>query len=142
MDITNSSDYFQDQNYTNTLSTYAEHRNDNRQTTVSTYYDIKFGKRSNKLSITGNYFSNAPSSNIDFTTRDNSSNSYIVRTPSKLDYKIYSGQADLTLPFEFAKTEAGIKFTNFNNESDLQIPESYQSGLCERSKKKRSLQLS
>jgi len=120
MDITNTSDYFQNQSYTNTLSTYAEHRNDNRQTTVSAYYDIKFGKRSNKLSITGNYFSNAPSSNIDFTTQDNSANSYVVRTPSELDYKIYSGQADLTLPFEFAKTEAGIKFTNFDNNSDLQ----------------------
>lgn len=120
MDIMNTSDYFQNQNYTNTLSTYAEHRNDNRQATVSAYYDIKFGKRSNKLSITGNYFSNTPSSNIDFTTQDNSANSYVVRTPSELDYKIYSGQADLTLPFEFAKTEAGIKFTNFDNNSDLQ----------------------
>ena len=120
MDITNTSDYFQNQNYTNTLSTYAEHRNDNRQTTVSAYYDIKFGKQSNKLSITGNYFSNAPSSNIDFTTQDNSAKSYTVRTPSKLDYNIYSVQADLTLPFEFAKTEAGIKFTNFDNNSDLQ----------------------
>jgi hypothetical protein len=84
MDIMNTSDYFQNQNYTNTLSTYAEHRNDNRQATVSAYYDIKFGKRSNKLSITGNYFSNTPSSNIDFTTQDNSANSYVVRTPSEL----------------------------------------------------------
>ncbi len=120
MDITNTSDYFQGQNYTNTLLTYAEHRNDNKQTTASAYYDVKFGKRSNKLSVTGNYFSNTPGSNIDFTTKDNSANSYVVRTPSELDYKIYSGQADLTLPFEFAKTEAGIKFTNFDNNSDLQ----------------------
>ncbi|WP_295199264.1 TonB-dependent receptor [uncultured Chryseobacterium sp.] len=120
MDITNTSDYFQNQNYVNTLSTYAEHRDKNRQVTVSAYYDIKFGKRSNKLSITGNYFSNMPTSNIDFTTVDQSSNSYVVRTPSELNYKIYSGQADFTLPFKFAKTEAGVKFTNFDNNSDLQ----------------------
>ncbi|MDT3409219.1 UNVERIFIED_CONTAM: outer membrane receptor protein involved in Fe transport [Pseudacidovorax intermedius] len=119
MDITNTSDYFQNQNYTNTLRTYAEHRDKNRQATISAYYDLKFGKQNNKLSITGNYFSNTPTSNIDFTTVDNSDHDYVVRTPSRLDYKIYSGQADLTLPFEFAKTEAGIKFTNFDNNSDL-----------------------
>ncbi|MCJ8152752.1 TonB-dependent receptor family protein [Chryseobacterium sp. SSA4.19] len=120
MDITNDSDYFQNENYTNTLSTYAEHRNDNEQNTVSAYYDINFGKRSNKLSITGNYFSNTPKSTIDFTTRDNASGgSYSVKTPSELNYSIYSGQADLSLPFTFAKTEAGVKFTNFDNNSDI-----------------------
>lgn len=120
MDITNRSDYFQNQNFTNTLWTYAEHRNDNQQATVSAYYDVKFGKRDNQLSVTGNYFSNTPDSNIDFTTKDNYGVSYVVRTPSELNYKISSGQADLTLPFEFAKTEAGIKFTNFDNNSNLQ----------------------
>ena len=119
MDITNTSDYFQNGNYTNTLSTYAEHRTENKQNTISAYYDIKFGKLNNKLSITGNYFSNTPKSNIDFTTADNSGDSFVVKTPSELNYKIYSGQADLTLPFTFAKTEAGIKLTNFDNNSDI-----------------------
>jgi len=119
MDITNTSDYFQHGNYTNTLSTYAEHRTENKQNTISAYYDITFGKLNNKLSITGNYFSNSPQSNIDFTTKDTSGNSYVVKTPSELDYKIYSAQTDLTLPYTFAKTEAGIKFTNFDNNSDI-----------------------
>ncbi|MDH6250627.1 outer membrane receptor protein involved in Fe transport [Chryseobacterium sp. H1D6B] len=119
MDITNASDYFQNGNYTNTLSTYAEHRTENKQNTISAYYDVKFGKLHNKLSITGNYFSNSPQSNIDFTTADTSGNSYVVKTPSELDYKIYSAQADLTLPYTFAKTEAGVKFTNFDNNSDI-----------------------
>lgn len=120
MDITNRSDYFQNGNYTNTLSTFAEHRTKNKNSTVSAYYDLKFGKRDNKLSITGNYFSNTPASNIDFITDDNSGNSYIVKTPSELNYKIYSGQADLIIPLELAKTETGIKFTNFDNNSDIQ----------------------
>lgn len=119
MDITNTSDYFQHRNYTNTLSTYAEHRTENKQNTISAYYDIKFGKLNNKLSITGNYFSNTPQSIIDFTTTDDSGNASIVKTPSELNYKIYSAQADLTLPFTFAKTEAGVKFTNFDNNSDI-----------------------
>lgn len=119
MDITNTSDYFQNGNFTNTLSTYAEHRTENKQNTISAYYDIKFGELNNKLSITGNYFSNSPQSNIDFTTADNSENSYVVKTPSELNYKIYSAQADLTLPYTFAKTEAGVKFTDFDNNSDL-----------------------
>ncbi|SHL21874.1 TonB-dependent receptor domain-containing protein [Chryseobacterium polytrichastri] len=119
MDITNTSDYFQNGNYTNTLSTHAEHRNKNKQNTISAYYDIKFGKLNNKLSITGNYFSNTPKSNIDFTTVNNLGGSFVIKTPSELNYKIYSGQADLTLPYTFAKTEAGIKFTNFDNDSDI-----------------------
>jgi hypothetical protein len=120
MDITNTSDYFQNERYTNSLFTYAEqHRTKNKNNTITAYYDLKFGKRDNKLSITGNYFSNTPASNIDFTTNDYSGNSFIVKTSSKLNYKICSGQADLTFPFEFAKTETGIKFTSFDNNSDI-----------------------
>ncbi|MBK1897653.1 TonB-dependent receptor family protein [Chryseobacterium paridis] len=119
MDIVNTSDYFQNGNYTNTLSTNAEHRGKSKQQTISAYYDLKFGKKDNKLSITGNYFSNVPDSNIDFTTIGNSGTPSVVKTPSVVDYKIYSGQADLTLPYEFAKTEMGVKFTNFDNNSDI-----------------------
>lgn len=120
MNVQNTSDYFQNGNYTNTLSTYAEHRSNSKQQTLSAYYDLKFGKQQNKLSITGNYFSNIPESKIDFTTVENSGDSFVIRTPSKVDYKIYSAQADLTLPYEFVKTETGIKFTNFDNNSDIQ----------------------
>lgn len=119
MDISNNSDYFQNGTYTNTLKTYAEHRSTGKQQTISAYYDLKFGKQDHKLSITGNYFSNNPENMIDFTTAGNSGNSFVVRTPSTVDYKIYSGQADLTLPYKFAKTEAGVKFTNFDNNSDI-----------------------
>lgn len=119
MDIQNRSDYENNQIYTNTLSTYAEHRSTNTQQTVSAYYDVKFGKQNHKLSITGNYFSNIPESTIDLNTTESSGNSFVVRTPSKVDYTIYSGQADLTLPYQFVKTEAGIKFTNFDNNSTV-----------------------
>lgn len=119
MDIENTSDYFQNDKYSNTLSTYAEHRGKSTQQTISAYYDVKFGKQDNKLSITGNYFSNLPKTTIDFTTIENSGYQFIVRSPSVVDYKIYSGQADLTLPYEFAKTEVGAKFTNFDNNSSI-----------------------
>ncbi len=119
MDIENTSDYFQNDNYTNTLSTYAAHRGKSTQQTISAYYDVKFGKQDNKLSITGNYFSNLPKTTIDFTTIENSGDRFIVKSPSVVDYKIYSGQADLTLPYEFAKTEMGVKFTNFENNSSI-----------------------
>ncbi|OCA69164.1 hypothetical protein BBI01_18350 [Chryseobacterium artocarpi] len=119
MNVENTSDYFQDDNYTNTLSTYAEHRGKSTQQTVSAYYDVKFGKQDNKLSITGNYFSNLPKTTIDFTTMENSGDKFIVRSPSVVDYKIYSGQADLSLPYEFVKIETGAKFTNFDNNSSI-----------------------
>ncbi|WP_353149403.1 TonB-dependent receptor [Chryseobacterium sp.] len=119
MDITNTSDYFQNENYTNTLSTYAEHRGRSTQQTISAYYDVKFGKQDNKLSITGNYFSNIPKTTIDFITMDNSGDQSTVKSPSTVDYTIYSGQADLTLPYQFAKVETGVKFTNFDNNSQI-----------------------
>ena len=119
MDITNTSNYFQNGNYTNTLLTDAEHRATSRQHTASAYYDLKFGKQDNKLSITGNYFSNTPDTTIDFTTTENSGDRFVVKSPSMVDYKIYSGQADLMLPYQFAKTETGVKFTNFDNNSSI-----------------------
>lgn len=119
MDIRNTSNYFQNGIYTNTLLTDAEHRATGRQHTASAYYDLKFGKQDNKLSITGNYFSNTPETIIDFTTTESSGDRFVVKSPSMVDYKIYSGQADLTLPYQFAKTEAGVKFTNFDNNSSI-----------------------
>jgi len=119
MDITNTSNYFQNGNYTNTLLTDAEHRATSRQHTASAYYDLKFGKQDNKLSITGNYFSNTPDTTIDFTTTESSGDQFVVKSPSMVDYKIYSGQADLILPYSFAKTETGVKFTNFDNNSSI-----------------------
>lgn len=119
MDIRNTSNYFQNGIYTNTLLTDAEHRATGRQHTASAYYDLKFGKQDNKLSITGNYFSNTPETTIDFTTTESSGDRFVVKSPSMVDYKIYSGQADLTLPYQFAKTEAGVKFTNFDNNSSI-----------------------
>ncbi|WP_223606061.1 TonB-dependent receptor family protein [Chryseobacterium sp. OSA05B] len=119
MDVQNTSRYFQNGMYTNTLSTYAEHRANSLQQMISGYYDLKFGKQGHKLSITGNYFSNIPESLIDFTTTESSGDDFVVRTPSTVDYKIYSGQADLTLPYQFAKMETGVKFTNFDNNSDI-----------------------
>ncbi|RKE82823.1 outer membrane beta-barrel family protein [Chryseobacterium sp. AG363] len=119
MDIRNTSNYFQNGIYTNTLLTDAQHRATGRQHTASAYYDLKFGKQDNKLSITGNYFSNTPETIIDFTTTESSADRFVVKSPSMVDYKIYSGQADLTLPYQFAKTEAGVKFTNFDNNSSI-----------------------
>ncbi|WP_278379621.1 TonB-dependent receptor domain-containing protein [Chryseobacterium arthrosphaerae] len=119
MDIVNTSDYFQNDHYTNSLLTSAEHRANSAQQMISAYYDVKFGKKDHKLSITGNYFSNIPKTTIDFTTTENSGDQFIVKSPSLVDYKIYSGQADLTLPYQFAKTEAGVKFTNFDNDSEI-----------------------
>lgn len=119
MDIRNTSNYFQNGIYTNTLLTDAQHRATGRQHTASAYYDLKFGKQDNKLSITGNYFSNTPETIIDFTTTESSGDRFVVKSPSMVDYKIYSGQADLTLPYQFAKTEAGVKFTNFDNNSSI-----------------------
>lgn len=118
MDINNNTVYKTNNVETQRLSTYSEHRSKDKSHTLSTYYDLKFGD--NKLSIVGNYFSNSPATTVNFVTTNNiNTASNIVRNLSDINYNIWSGQADFTLPLEFADIETGVKFTQFQNKSDV-----------------------
>ncbi len=88
--------------------------------TLNAYYDVKFDSLGKKLSFTVNYLSNIPDKVNDFNTVNNVTSAQdVVRNNSKMNYSIYSGQADLILPFKWANIEAGAKYTLFGNNSNV-----------------------
>lgn len=88
--------------------------------TLNAYYDVKFDSLGKKLSFTVNYLSNIPDKVNDFNTVNNITSAQdVVRNNSKMNYSIYSGQADLILPFKWANVEVGTKYTLFSNNSNV-----------------------
>ena len=74
MNINNTTDYFTQLIYSQTLSTYTENRKKNTSITLSAYYDLEFGKdKKNKFSIVANYFDYDPTTNVNFATTSNTS---------------------------------------------------------------------
>lgn len=121
MDINNSSEYFTGNKQDSLLTTYAEHRQKIPTHTLNAYYDLKLDSLGKKMSIGGNYFSNIPVNNISFqTTNHNTNNAENYRSYSKINYSIWSGQVDFTLPYKFANIETGAKMAYFKNTSNLE----------------------
>ncbi len=103
-----------------TMLTNSEEDSDNRTLIASGYYDLRLDSVGKKLSVIANYLSTDPKSNIDFRT-DNLTyqREYFINTDNSLKYQIYSGQIDLSLPYQWAYIEVGTKYTRFNNRSEL-----------------------
>ncbi|OPB85914.1 outer membrane beta-barrel family protein [Elizabethkingia ursingii] len=120
MNIFNNTFYFKGEQPTETLSTPTKHRETNRMQTLSVYYDLKLDTLGKKLSFTGNYYENNSNTIVDFSTfKASDKTTEDVQTISKLKPQIFSGQADLELPFSFGTIETGVKFNQFKNTSDL-----------------------
>lgn len=120
MNIFNNTSYFKGEQPTETLSTPTKHRETNRMQTLSVYYDLKLDTLGKKLSFTGNYYENKSNTIVDFSTfKASNQTTEDVQTISKLKPQIFSGQADLELPFSFGTIETGVKFNQFKNTSDL-----------------------
>ncbi|MDE5491932.1 outer membrane beta-barrel family protein [Elizabethkingia meningoseptica] len=120
MNIFNNTAYFKGDQPIENLSTPTKHREKDQMQTLSVYYDLKLDTLGKKLSITGNYFENRSNTTVDFSTfRASNQATENVQTISKLKPQIFSGQADLELPFSFGTIETGVKFNQFKNTSDL-----------------------
>lgn len=88
--------------------------------TLNAYYDLKLDSIGKKLSFTGNYLNNSPEKINDFNTLNMlNNNETIVQNNSKLNYAIFSAQADLLLPYKWLNMETGLKYTSLNNKSDV-----------------------
>lgn len=118
MDITSFQDYFNGDALILRTHTDSRHRSTSKSRMLNLYFDQKFGEH--KLSLGANYYGNLPENNVNFTTTDLSDHSeQIVRNLSSVDYKIYSGQADLSLNFKKIQLETGLKYSQFSNRSDI-----------------------
>lgn len=118
MNINSEQSYFTNHIQTLQTATDSKHRSTFTSQMLNLYFDQKFGEH--KLSLGANYYGNLPDNNVNFTTRNLADNSaQIVRNLSSVDYKIYSGQADLTLNFKKIQMETGAKYSQFSNNSDI-----------------------
>lgn len=118
MDIRSEQSYFTHNAVTLQTDTDSKHRSVFTSQMLNLYFDQKFGEH--KLSLGANYYGNLPDNNVNFTTRNLADNSVqVVRNLSTVDYKIYSGQADLALNFKKIQLETGAKYSQFSNDSDI-----------------------
>ncbi|MCL7987179.1 outer membrane beta-barrel family protein [Sphingobacterium sp. lm-10] len=104
-----------------TLNTYQKQFWKTPRHTLNAYYDLKLDTLGKKVSFIGNYLNNTPYRVNDFSSiNDITSNEDIARNTSDMTYNIYSGQADFMLPYNWLNIETGVKYTLFDNNSDLE----------------------
>ncbi|MET3034656.1 outer membrane beta-barrel family protein [Chryseobacterium sp. NRRL B-14859] len=120
MDINNTTNYYIKEIFNQTLHTYTENRKKNTSFTLNGYYDLAFGKENkNKLNVLINYFDYDPVTNVNFATSSvNDVDS--VRTYSGVNYKVFSGQFDFTIPTKFADFETGARYSSIKNLSNVE----------------------
>lgn len=120
MDSRNRSRYFTGLVSDSTLNTHAMHKWKTPTHTLSAYYDLKLDTLGKKLSVVGNLLNNQPNKTNDFvTTNLLNLNESIVRNESLLKYNVFSGQADLSLPYDWGTVETGGKYTFLKNKSNV-----------------------
>lgn len=108
------------------LITNSKHENPTINHTLNTYHDITLNKEGASLNFIGNYFANLPENTVRFSTRTiGEPGRTNVQNLSDINYQIWSLQSDLTMPTLFADLEFGVKFTDFNNNSELKYFEAF-----------------
>jgi outer membrane receptor protein involved in Fe transport len=118
MDISSTQNYFTGNTPTLQTDTDSKHRSAFTSQMLNLYFDQKLGEH--KLSFGANYYGNLPDTEVNFTTKNLANNAaQVVRNLSSVDYKIYSGQGDLTLNFKKIQLETGAKYSQFSNNSDI-----------------------
>lgn len=120
MNIQNKSEYLTGNQLDSTLYTNSRHRNSITVQSLNAFFNLKLDSLGRKLSLTANYFSNAPRPDVNFETVSMTTQyNYKVLNTSKIDYSILSGQLDLYLPFKRYLVETGAMVTDFTNNSDV-----------------------
>ena len=121
LDIRNKYNYYSNSKLDSLLNTYSVQSGKTISHTLNLYYDLKLDSLGKKLGIAANYMSHTPDKDVNFTTlNEQTNNKYIVKEPNNIRYSIYTGEANLELPFKSFKLETGVKYSNVNNNSDMQ----------------------
>jgi hypothetical protein len=111
--------------------TYAEHRERINAHMLNTYYGLRLDEKGKNFGLNFNYFNNKSNLRIDLNTIDKPITiNEKDQNVSDVEYRILSGQTDLKLPYQWGIIETGLKFTHFDNISDVKyldlIDEEYQ----------------
>lgn len=103
------------------LTTRSLQKGNTRVHTLSAYYDIRLDTLGKKLGFLANYMHHSPDKDVDFTTLNHQDNATVtVREPNNITYSIWTGEANLELPFKWLNIETGAKYSDISNKSDMQ----------------------
>ncbi|MGG5507328.1 MULTISPECIES: TonB-dependent receptor domain-containing protein [unclassified Myroides] len=94
--------------------------NNNLYQTLNTFYDYNIDTLGSKLSLGVNYFSNIPEGTTNMDEHNSPSN--LTRSTyftNDLNYKVWSGTADLSYKLSWVDVEFGGKYTNYDNRSKV-----------------------
>jgi hypothetical protein len=102
-------------------------RNKYNYFSISPYYDLKLDTLGKKMKLNYNYLERDYNYSGDFTSQNYSGNfdRFIAQTSavnrSKSNYKVNTLNIDFELPFKRYKIETGVKYSYFNNNSDIKF---------------------
>lgn len=121
IDMDNRYNYYTDNVLDSLLTTRSLQKGNTKVHTLNAYYDIQLDTLGKKLGFVANYMHHSPDKDVDFTTLNHQDNiSVTVREPNNIVYSIWTGEANLELPFSWAKVETGAKYSDITNKSDMQ----------------------
>lgn len=94
--------------------------NKNYYNTFNTFFEQKLDTLGSKLSLGVNYFGNTPDgkTNVKDHNTQNAINNHLYFT-NKLNYNVWSANADLAYTLSWADVEFGAKYTNYDNKSEV-----------------------
>lgn len=120
IDIDNQYGYYSSGKQDSLLTTKSFQVGNSQMHTLNLYYDLKLDSLGKKLGLLANYMHYTPDKEVNFTTINREiGSSDIVREPNSVSYYIYTGEANLELPFSFLALETGIKYSDIVNKSDI-----------------------
>lgn len=120
MNINSDYLYYSNQALDSLLITNSNHNQKATTHVASAYYHLKLDTLGKELSVIGNFYRHDPDKIIVFeTVKEGDTEIQDVKIPSGLIYQIFTGQADLVLPYGSCKLETGAKYTHLNNESKI-----------------------
>ena len=121
--LTNNTTIYQTNNVTDSiLKTASVNIRPTFRQTLSIYHDQTLDSTGKKINSVFNYFTNAPTINNTFETiSEQSLLKKNIKANNDVNFKVWSVQSDLKLPYEWSTLESGIKFTNFDNYADIKF---------------------
>lgn len=119
-DIYNIARYSTAASIDSVLITPSTQKNPTSTHTLNLYYDLRLDTVGCKLSFGANYFSNQPEKYALLKTISEEGDApQLIKNTSNMNYSIWSGQVDLTLPAPWLNLDLGAKYTRFNNSSEV-----------------------
>ena len=120
IDIDNGYSYMSGNTLDSLLTTKSLQKGITKVHTLNAYYDLKLDTLGKKLGIVFNYMHHSPDKDVNFTTLNHSNDTKtVVREPNNITYRIWTGEANVELPFPWLNIETGVKYSDIRNVSDM-----------------------